>query len=348
MGSVCHPAPVRAKSALKYPEDSAKSLALGSRDSNRDEIMKRIRSTPVALGQALTVAGLAMSFSAVVVPGVAPAADGGWQIAQLTIKDVLGPVINNSGEIVWFLNSDGGIFSNVRGKLADGGLYPHLSNDGEVIYADYYSGGLKWDLVSTERGRLTFGGVINVNRSSFDVNSSGEVVYATEDASGHFQIFSTVRGQITFEATDHYNPCINDLGEIVWDQYLPGLGGRLVSSSRGLLPENYRVGALDLNNLGEVCFSSYLPSSEGDYSSPHIFSSTHGVVINDADRFQWNGGINDAGTIVWTAPEVPGSATWYVYQAQWIVPEPSALALSAMGGLLCCYCRSKFLVRDAG
>ena len=262
--------------------------------------------------------------------------DGYWSITQTTIQNALGPQINDSGEMVWFLNSDGEVYSSTRGKLADSGLFPKLANSGEVVYACWF-GGPKWDLVSTTRGRLTYGGIIDVNLSLYDVNSSGEVVYEKRDASGHSQVYSTVRGQITFDATDHYSPCINDNGEIVWAEYVSGVGSRTFSSTRGMLPENYGVYPWDLNNLGDICFNGELHSPAAGYTSPHIFSSAHGVLINNPDLYQWDGGINDAGTIVWDAPVTPDSSTWYVYEGQWVVPEPSALALLSLGGVALLY-----------
>jgi hypothetical protein len=248
---------------------------------------------------------------------VAPvsAQSGYYNITQLPIANAMQPSINNSGEIVWALNSDGGIFSSVRGKLADSGLYPHLANSGEVVYAGWF-GGPAWDLVSTTRGRLTYGSSIDVNRSTFSVNAQGEAVYAAMDTNNFLQIFSTVRGQITFEAGTHMNPCINDLGEIIWSQYVGG-PAELVSSTRGVIPGLYPW-PLALNNSGEFCYTGNLEGPPGYYSSPHIFSSVHGVVIGDANQFQWNGSINDAGTIVWEAPDSPGSSTWHLYEAQWV------------------------------
>jgi hypothetical protein len=258
--------------------------------------------------------------------------DGYWSITQTAIQNALGPQINDSGEMVWFLNSDGGVYSSVRGQLASSGLFPKLANSGEVVYAGYF-GGPNWDLVSTTRGRLTYGGIIDVNLSLYDVNSSGEVVYVERDANGYVQVYSTVRGQVTFDATDHYSPCINDNGEIVWSEYVSGVGSRTFSSTRGMLPESYGFYPLDLNNLGDLCYMGNLYSATAGYTSPHIFSSAHGVLINNPDLYQWDGGINDAGTIVWDAPVTPGSSTWYVYQGQWVVPEPSALALLSLGGV---------------
>jgi phage gp45-like len=249
--------------------------------------------------------------------GSAPlfAQEGYWKISQLSISNVYEPVINNNGEIVWYLNSGGGIFSSVRGKLSDSGIFPHLANSGEVVYADWL-GGLGWDLVSTTQGRLTYGGIIDVNASGFDVNAKGEVVYVVPDINENNQIYSTIRGQVTFDAADHVNPCINDSGEIAWNQYTNG-GSAVFSSTRGVFPGNYPW-LLDLNNAGEFCFSGYLEGPPGNYSYPHLFSSAHGVVINDTNQFQWGGSLNDAGVFVWYAPEIPGGSTWYVYQAVWV------------------------------
>jgi hypothetical protein len=34
-------------------------------------------------------------------------------------------------------------------------------------------------------------------------------------------------------------------------------------------------------------------------------------------QFQWGGGINDAGTMVWTTPANPSSPVWYVFAGSW-------------------------------
>ena len=102
----------------------------------------------------LCASGLAILLSATAAP--LPAQEGHWEITQLPIANAYHPSINNTGEIVWFLNSDGGVFSSTRGKLADAGINPHLANSGEVAYAGWF-GGPAWDLVSTTRGRLTQG-----------------------------------------------------------------------------------------------------------------------------------------------------------------------------------------------
>ena len=281
----------------------------------------------------LCASGLAILLSATAAP--LPAQEGHWEITQLPIANAYHPSINNTGEIVWFLNSDGGVFSSTRGKLADAGINPHLANSGEVVYAGWF-GGPAWDLVSTTRGRLTQGSVIDVNFSDFDVNSQGEAVYVVKDTNNFAQVFSTLRHQITFEAADHYNPCINDLGEIAWNQYQPGVGIVVFSTTRGL-PPGLTPDLLDLNNAGEFCFSGNLEGPPGYYSFPHLFSSAHGVLISDPNQFQWYGTINDAGTLVWAAPDQPGSSAWYLYQAKWVVSDttpPQILSLAATPNLL--------------
>ena len=35
-------------------------------------------------------------------------------------------------------------------------------------------------------------------------------------------------------------------------------------------------------------------------------------------QFKWGGGINDAGTMVWTTPANPSSPVWYVFAATWV------------------------------
>jgi len=247
---------------------------------------------------------------------------GYWEITQLPISDVWHPSINNDGEIVWQSGTDNAIYSTTRGKLAYPGISPHLANSGEVVYADWF-GGPFWDLVSTTRGRLTFGGNIDIGDSDFDVNAQGEVVYVLKDTNNIPQVFSTVRHQITFDRAYHYNPCINDLGEIAWTQYDGDLPGNIMVSTTGR-----RILVLmqlaDLNNRGDFCHTDNLEGPPGWFTWPHIFSSTHGVLIDDSNQYQWNGSINDAGTIVWAGIDHYGPGTQVLYQATCISTDTNA------------------------
>ena len=244
------------------------------------------------------------------------AQEGAYAIVQLPITNAVHPSIDNAGEVVWALQNGSGIFSSTRGQLETSGVSPHIANSGEVVYADSF-GGPGLDLVSTTRGRLTRGGIITLGFSDFGVNASGEVVYVAPDTDNNQQVFSTVRGQVTFDQVDHYNPCINDLGEILWNRY--GAGPGLVSSTRGPLPGYYPM-VYGLNNYEEFCYEGNLDSG-GLSTSPHLFSSLHGVVLNDAFQFQFGGGINDAGTVVWSAQTATSGSTQFIFQATW-VPSP--------------------------
>ena len=108
---------------------------------------------------------------------------------------------------------------------------------------------------------------------------------------GNYQLFSTVRGQLTFGPFDNFNPCINDLGEIVWSQFGPNYG--LVSTMRGLLPGNYPT-AYGLNNNDEFCYQNNLTisnfSTDGTISpatnSGGVTGSLPGhVALTDATSF---------------------------------------------------------------
>jgi hypothetical protein len=250
---------------------------------------------------------------------------GGYLITQLAITNATHPSINNSGEVVWAVQNSTGIYSSVRGQLSTTGVSPHLANSGEVVYADMFQGP-DLDLVSTTRGRLTFGGFIQLGFSDFDVNANGEVVYVAS-TNGNQQVFSTVRGQVTFDPVDHYNPCINDLGEILWNRY--GQGPGLVSSTRGPLPGYYPL-IYGVNNYDEFCYEDVL--YDGNLStSPHLASNLHGVVINDVYQYQWGGGINDAGTLVWAAPANESSTAWEIFEATWIASPALTMVPNGAG-----------------
>jgi hypothetical protein len=260
----------------------------------------------------------------------AQAQNGAWAITNLPAEYIFGnhPSINNSGEIVYQQDSLG-IVSSRRGVLVLSATAqnPHIADSGEVVYADMFEGPLL-DLVSTTRGRLTFAGTI---MSDFGIQSSGEVVFAALDTNSIAQVYSTVRGQITFDPNNHYDPCVNDNGEIVWSETVLGVGVFLVSNTRGTLtnlPGVTGVGGCivtGLNNHGDLSYTGNLESSPGYYTSPHIFSSSHGAVIDDPSQYQWYGSLNDAGTLIWMGSDG-------FYEAQWVVP-PVLSILTGPDGL---------------
>jgi hypothetical protein len=137
---------------------------------------RRPRQTP---GFLVVLTGLLWLFQAEVLAGA-----GGYLITQLAITNAAHPTINNQGEVVWAVQNGTGIYSSVRGQLSAAGVSPHLANSGEVVYADSF-GGTGLDLVSTTRGRLTYGGIIELGFSDFNVNASGEVVYVAPDTNNN-------------------------------------------------------------------------------------------------------------------------------------------------------------------
>jgi len=262
----------------------------------------------------------------VFLPPRLPADTGYYAVTQLAISNAVHPSIDNHGEIVWAGQNGGGIYSSVRGQLSATGQSPHITNSGEVVYADSF-GGSGLDLVSSTRGRLTTGGVIDLGFSDFGINTNGEVVYVALDSNSLHQVYSTIRGQITFDPVDHYNPCINDHGEILYNRY--GEGPGLVSTTRGPLP-GLDPTIYSVNNFDEFCYVGNLMSGPLS-TSPHLFSSVHGVVVNDAYQYQFGGGINDAGTLVWWAQGNVGVTT-YIFEAVWAA-SPSVTLVSRNPGL---------------
>jgi len=236
------------------------------------------------------------------------------------------PCINNSGEVVWALNT-GGIYSSIRGQLSTTGTTPHIANSGEVVYADRFEGPLE-DLVSTKRGRLTLDGQIDPGLSEFGIQSSGEIVYAVKDTNNFAQVYSTVRGQITTDSTDHLHPCINDSGEIVWLQNF----NQVVSSTRGLLPSIpgvYGAGPCVLRGLGsngDVGFTGNLVNTIG-WTWPHIMSSAHGAIISDPNKFQYEGGMSESGSFVYNAAGAFFRADWVTLPVLSLVQYDQGLAL---------------------
>jgi hypothetical protein len=126
---------------------------------------------------------------------------------------------------------------------------------------------------------------------------------------------------------NHFDPCINDKGEIIWLSYVSGIGMVITSSTRGILAIPRGFAPVDLNNFGELYLDGSLEGPPGNYTSPHVFSSTHGVIINDPERDQWDGGMNDQGEFVWTEFN-------RVFKAEWITidettPQINLIAASS-------------------
>jgi hypothetical protein len=277
-----------------------------------------------AMGARTSIVAGAAFLVLVMVPALAQASY--YEVTQMTSgsggKDYAR--INNAGEIVWSGGS-GGVYSSVRGYIGPG-IEPSISNTGEIVWLASDTQGR--DLYSSTRGRLTFDGGLEVNSGQPDINASGEAVYIQKTGS-YDQVWSTVLGQVTSDSTDHSYPCINDLGEILWSQKDTHGNHQVFSSTRGQLTfdsSSYQQ-CMDLNNNGEYSYTD----SYGK-SSPHIFSSAQGIIIPDSTVFQWGGGMDDAGRIVFTAYPTGESPQNQVFMAT-LVPEPASACLLLLGGL---------------
>ena len=143
------------------------------------------------------------------------AGDGAYAIVQLLITNAVHPSIDNAGR--WFgRRRTGAAFFPARGAnsrlpvcrrtspTAAKSFTPiHLRRDPGPGFGQHDPG-------PADAGRDYYLGL-----SDFGVNAGGEVVYVAPDTNNNQQVFSTVRGQVTFDPVDHYNPCINDLDFII-------------------------------------------------------------------------------------------------------------------------------------
>jgi hypothetical protein len=193
-----------------------------------------------------------------------------------------------------------------------------ISNSGEVVYSTRST----QEVISTTRGVLTPPGSFAPMTSS----TTGEVVYMRADPTPN--IFSTVRGQLTFFPPDAEKaslPDVNDLGEVVFElRTLSSPFTRIFSTTRGFLtPPDTDARQPAINNLGEVVYSGR--DSEG---RQQIISTVRGPLTSfggsvsvltahepDIDNF---GNVIFVALIGGTEPENDGV---------WLLPVKSAVAL---------------------
>jgi len=147
--------------------------------------------------------------------------------------------INNLGEIVYSHHDD--IWSITRGQLTDtrGNRRLAINNLGEVVTQHYSTSPTPhYDILSTDRGYITSS--TSIWEWYPDINNPGEIVWQQTIAGGStddWEIWTNIRGQITFDDTDSTNPAINDSGEIVWQQW-DGEDWEIYSSVRGRITNN--------------------------------------------------------------------------------------------------------------
>src|SRR6185369_5012632 len=137
--------------------------------------------------------------------------------------EISGASINSLGEIVWGQADQANVkqlYSSIRQQLPGdpGRSEPAINNLGDLIWTEYVNvnfqnsyllkGTIAGQPVTLATSQSWFGG--------YDSNDRGEVVWAQRDPSGQSQIYSNLRGQLTNDASNYYNPKINNLGDVVF------------------------------------------------------------------------------------------------------------------------------------
>ena len=219
------------------------------------------------------------------------------------------PDINDHGEIIWRFGDGGsgpnGIESSLRGVIfTSAHIDPYydtqrINNNSEII-ASRYGGSQVW---SSTRGNLpTYG---SFDRQT-ELNDNGEVVSRVFNGpnGNTFDIYSTERGAITNDGIWQYNPDINNIGEIVWDQ-----NGQVWSDLRGMIGFGSNPA---INDLGEIVWSS-----GGD-----IYSNVRGQLTFDIDNDLYPQIANNSDVTFLRSSTIPS-----------VVPVPGAFWLFAVGSL---------------
>jgi len=124
------------------------------------------------------------------------------------------------------------------------------------------------------------------------VNAAGEIVWV-QRVQGIAQIFSNVKGQVTKDPVSHVQPALNGQGEIVWVQRAD-VHDQVFSSRRGQLTFSLRDHKQPaINDADEVVWIEKLGSFW------QVVSSIHGpIIIEPADHFQPR--LNNLGVVVWS------------------------------------------------
>jgi hypothetical protein len=124
------------------------------------------------------------------------------------------------------------------------------------------------------------------------INNLGEIVYEKYDDNGNNNIYSTVRGWLTFSKSGEVRfPDINNSGEVVYADTPTNQRFCIISTERGFVAENGNLPSI--NNNGEIVYLT------GYYEPCEIISSTRGSLVSgDCDAI---GGpeINDFGEVVY-------------------------------------------------
>ncbi|MGD9635893.1 MAG: hypothetical protein AB7G28_11050 [Pirellulales bacterium] len=162
--------------------------------------------------------------------------------------------LNNLGEVVATRNGGvQGVWSNERGYLPTLGQIAReteINDIDEVVYQSYdnIAGESYFRIQSTVRGTVSASDWATVP----DINNLGEIVWQQSirpSGNGpHWEIWSNLRGKIG----NGEQPSINDLGEVVW-QFWDGSDYEIYSSVRGQITSNDEQDEWpQVNNRGDI------------------------------------------------------------------------------------------------
>ncbi len=216
--------------------------------------------------------------------------------------------INSLGEVIWSqfdqvteLNQ---LFSSLRGQLTSDntGKNSAAINDlGDLVWVEYvYVNGINSFAVKGNIG----GQLVEVATSSngigkVDLNDLGEVVWTQNDAMNTSQVYSNLRGQLTSGTIDHFNPSINNRGDVVFSQLDP-TGQQIYKLAAGdSLPTVVTSGNTDhrspsINDIGEIVWAE-----SGTDSFSRLVSTVRGILVSASDISTID--LNNCGDLVYAA-----------------------------------------------
>ncbi len=204
------------------------------------------------------------------------------QLRQLTFLGgnnfANGPSINDHQEVVWSQQNGPNwqIYSNQRGWLTNDPVdhyEPGINNAGDVVWRQLGPG--DYQIYKLAAGSGAAVQLTNSARSHYypSISNSGEVVWAEDSGNGTVRIYSSTRGQVTFDGCPggmyHGLPSVNACGDVTFN-------------ANGNTTQVYRLGS------ASPCVSDAEPNnmlSEATLMSNN--TTTMGMVQDTGDWEDW-------------------------------------------------------------
>lgn len=236
--------------------------------------------------------------------------------------------MNDLGEIVWNQMDNATqtlqIYSNLRGQLTfdpSWHTYPSINNHGDVVWTQREIDSIT-HLENTQVVGIINGVLTQVTNDPAwrswqpSINDSREIVWTQDDGGqGNGYIFSNMRGQLTFDPGWHYYPSINNVGDVLWEQFdevgrlqiFGIIGGVFAQVTSG--PENHRTPSI--NDSGEIVWAQ----DTGVVTNPedeivHLYSNMRGQLTFNCPVFgpNVNDGpdLNNCGDLVFSKSDIQG------------------------------------------